>query len=169
MGDWVRLGLTYYRNDYDDLINWAESGGVWEPTNVGSAVIDGIEFSSDLDITETLTAAFDYSYVRAKDDKSGKYLIYQPKHKLNFSLKYADVNGLCVELKSQFTDKRYHDAANSIKVKNFYLLGVNISKKISDGVTCFLKIDNILNKKYQVIRDYPMPHFNINGGIKLEF
>lgn len=165
----ISCGLTYYRNNYDNLINWAEEAGVWTPSNVNSALIDGVEFNNNLYLTKMLEAEISYTYLRAKDDKLDKYLIYQPKHKAGLSLKYKNPNGLFIELKNQLTDKRFHDSVNTIKVKRFFLLGLNASKEIRKGVNCFFSIDNLLNLKYQVIRDYPIPGFNITTGVKVEF
>ena len=165
--------LTYYRNNYSNLINWAEEAGVWQPKNINSAIIDGIEFGNRIYLANNLELNLDYTFLRAKDDKTHKYLIYQPKHKLDSSLKYADPNGFIVEFKGQFTDKRFHCVDDpflgTIKVKRFFVLGINVSKKFKHGFTYFVSIDNLLNKKYQVIRDYPMPGFSLTSGLKLEF
>ena len=165
--------ITFYRNDYNDLINWTEEAGVWQPKNVNSAVIDGIEFENKIYLINNLELDLNYTFLSAKDDKTHKYLIYQPKHKLDCSLKYKDLNGFTFEIKGQFTDKRFHciddPFASTIKVKRFFDLGLNVYKKIGRNFTYFVGIDNLLNKKYQVIHDYPMPGFSITNGMKLEF
>jgi len=167
-------GLTYYHSTYKQLIQWSDDGsGLWQPENVSSAIIDGIEFENKVYFSDNLEWDIEYTFLRAIDDKAHKYLIYQPKHKIDSSLKYKDHNGLTVEIRGQFTDKRYHTIDDpfysTIKVKRFFILGLNISKKFKPGVTCFASIDNLLNRKYQVIRDYPMPGTSFNGGLKLEF
>lgn len=162
-------GLTYYRNDFNDLINWGEEAGVWTPKNVNSAVMDGIEFENALTLAENLRMIANYTFLRAIDDKTNKYLVYQPKHKVDLSLKCAPLKGFNFEVKGQFTDKRFHDPENTVKVKRFYVYGVNASRKFENGLTCFTSVDNILNRKYQVIKDYPMQGFSVTGGVKVEF
>ena len=130
---------------------------------------DGIEFENKIKFNDKLGLDLGYTYLRAKNNDTHKYLVYQPKHKIDFSLKYKELNGFICELKGQFTDKRYYDAENTIKVKQFFVLGLNVSKKFSSGVTCFASIDNMLNRTYQVMRDYPMPGFSFTGGAKWEF
>jgi outer membrane cobalamin receptor len=107
--------------------------------------------------------------LRAKDVDLGKYLIYQPKHKVDLSLKYRGLNDLACELKGQFTDKRFHDAQNTVKVKRFFVSGFNVSKKFKPGVTCFASINNLMAIEYDVIKDYPMPGFSLTSGLKIEF
>jgi len=168
---YLTSGLTYYRNDYDQLINWTPdaTGFVWTPTNVTSAEIDGIEFENKIKFNDQLGLSLGYTYLRAKNAETHKYLVYQPKHKLDFSLKYKEPNGFTCELKGQFTDKRFHNAGNTVKVKRFFVLGLNLSKKFKSGITCFASVDNLLARKYQVIKDYPMPGFAFTGGLKTEF
>lgn len=167
---YLQTGITYYRNDYNGLINWApDAAGVWQPSNIDSAVIDGIEWENKIFVINNLEIDLGYTFLNAKNDETHNYLIYQPKHKLDFSLKYKNINGILFELRGQLTDKRFHDSANTIKVERFLTLSLNASKKFSSGFTYFISIDNLLNKEYQIIRDYPMPGFSFTSGIKLEF
>ena len=142
---------------------------MWQPSNVDSAKTDGIEFENEIKITNDWSFDAGYTYLRAKDANSHKYLNYQPKHKADLSLKYKDLNDFTCELRGQFTDKRFHDAENTIEVKRFFVLGFNISKKFRPGVTYFTSVDNLLAKRYQVIKDYPMPGFSLTSGLKVEF
>lgn len=165
----LTCGITYYRSTYDDLINWAEEGFVWQPMNVDSAVIDGVESRNTLRLADAWTVEIDYAFVRAKDEKTGKYLIYQPKHKVDAALRCNDLLGFSFALRGQFTDKRFHNAANNTKVKRFAVAGIDISRKIAAGIESFLSIDNLLNRKYQTVKDYPMPGFSLTCGVKMEF
>ena len=167
---YLTSGLTYYRSNYKQLIQWSDNGsGVWQPMNVSSAVINGLEFENKIFILNNLDLNINYTYMVAKDEKTHKYLVYQPEQKIDSSLKYNDHKGLTVELKGQFTGIRYGDAGNDIKVKSFYVFGLNVSKKFKSGITCFGYIDNLLNRKYQVQDGYPSPGFSLTGGIKAEF
>ncbi|MDD5282470.1 MAG: TonB-dependent receptor [Candidatus Omnitrophica bacterium] len=168
---YLTSGLTYYRSDYKQLIQWSKVPApiYYQVMNVSSAVINGIEFENKLFILDNLDLNVNYTYLMAKDKDTHKYLVYQPKDKVDAALKYHDHNGLTVELKGQFTGIRFADASNNTKVKSFFVLGLSASKKFKSGITCFAYIDNLLNQKYQVIKDYPMPGFSFTGGLKAEF
>lgn len=167
---YLTSGLTYYRSNYKQLIQWSDNGsGVWQPENVSSAVINGVEFSNKIFISNNLDLNIAYTFMLAKDDKTNKYLVYQPKQKIDSSIKYNDHKGFTAELKGQFTGSRFGDADNAIKVKSFFVLGLSVAKKFRSGITCFSYIDNLLNRKYQVQSGYPMPGFSITGGLKAEF
>ncbi|MDD5027204.1 MAG: TonB-dependent receptor [Candidatus Omnitrophica bacterium] len=164
-------GLTYFCSDYKQLIQWSYNPTTMmtQPENISSAVINGIEFENKIFISDKIDLNLNYTYLMARDEDTHKYLVYQPKNKLDACLKYHDYNGLTVELKGQFTGIRFADANNNDKVKSFFVLGLSVSKKIKPGLTCFAYIDNLLNRKYQVMQGYPMPGFSFTGGLKAEF
>lgn len=165
----IFFDLTYYRNNYDQLISWAETQGVWMPQNVNSALIDGVEFESAVSFLKVFTLETGYAFLHARDDKAQKFLIYQPKHKAHCLLRYRPSGKSCVEMRGEFTDKRYHDQENSVKVKRFFTLGLSATHTIKPGFTYFMAIDNLLNYNYQVIKDYPASGFSVSNGIKIEF
>jgi outer membrane cobalamin receptor len=168
--EYITSGLTYYHSNYSQLIQWsANDSGLYQPQNISSAVIDGIECENKLFISDNLDLNLNYTYLMARDEDTHKYLVYQPKNKVDALLKYHDHNGLTVELKAQFVGARFTNASNNSKVKSFFTLGVSVAKKMKNGITCFAYIDNLLNRQYQVIQNFPMPGFSFTGGLKAEF
>ena len=167
---YLNTSLTYYRSDYKQLIEWSDTGGPeWQVMNVSSAVINGLEFENKIFISDNLDLNLNYTYMIAMDEKTHKYLVYQPKNKVDTCLKYHNLNGVTVELKGQYTGQRFSNVSNNAKVKSFYVFGISVSKKFKSGITCFGYIDNLLNRKYQVQSGYPMPGFSLTGGLKAEF
>ena len=167
---YIHCALNYFHNEYKQLIQWSDNGsGVWQPMNVSSAVINGIESKNNIYISDNLDLNVNYTFMIAKDDKTRKYLVYQPQNKVDASIRYHDPSGLIMELRGEFTGHRFNDAANNTKVKNFFVFSFNVSKRLRQGLTCFGSIDNLFDRRYQVIHDYPMPGFSITGGFKAEF
>ncbi len=165
-----KTGLTYFRSDYDKLIKWQEDAdNIYRPKNIDSAIIQGLEQEFKIEPFDNLSIDIGYTYLRAKDDKTNKYLTYQPKHKSSLSLLYKGLAGLNIGLEAQFVDRRFDNATNTIYVKRYYVLGLRLSKRINDKIDTFINIDNLLNKKYQSRRGYPLPGFSITSGMKLEF
>jgi outer membrane cobalamin receptor len=163
------LGLTYYHSDFKKLIQWSvDENYMYVPRNVDST-INGIELENRLYISSNLDLNVNYTYLMARDKDTHKYLVYQPKNKLDVCLKFHDYNGLVVELKGQLTGQRFADELNNNKVKSFFVLGLSASKKLKSGITFFAYIDNLLNRKYEVNQGYPMPGFSFTGGLKAEF
>lgn len=166
----LEIGLTYFRSDYNDLIKWQrDDDGVFRPRNINSAEINGIEQEFKLKPFKKLNINIGYTYLRARDDKLHKFLTYQPRHKADLFINYNGLAGFNIGLQGQFVDRRFDNASNTIYVKRYYILSLRLSKDINRNANLFFNIDNLLNKKYQSIRGYPLPGFSITSGMKLEF
>lgn len=166
----VKIHFTYFRSGYNNLIKWqSDANGKFMPKNIDSAIIQGVEQEFQINPFDNLEIDIGYTFLRAKDDKTGKYLTYQPKHKVNLLLNYKGLAGFDIGLEGQFVDKAFHNAINTIYVERYFVLGLRINKKVKDNVKIFTNIDNLLNKKYQVRLGYPLPGFSITSGMKLEF
>ncbi len=167
-------GLTYFHNTFDQLINWApvdptDVMSPWMPQNVGKAVIDGIEFTQKVYPAEWLEVYAGYTFLHPRDAKIHRDLIYQPRNKVDASVKYKNGHGFISELYGEFTGTRFADTDNSIKVKQFHYFDLNFSQKFNETLTGFIWMKNLLNAKYQILRDYPVPGFSITAGVKAEF
>lgn len=164
-----KIGLTYFRSDYDKLIKWQQDPIIFRPKNIDAATIQGIEQEVSISPLDYLDIKMSYVYLRAKDDKTHKFLTYQPNHKASLSLNYKGKAGFNVALEGQFVNRSFDNAANSRYVKRYYVLGLRVSQKLNDKTSIFINIDNLLNKKYQIRRGYPLPGLSVASGIKLEF
>jgi outer membrane cobalamin receptor len=165
----VRTSLTYFRNDFTNLITWAPDGLLYIPKNVNKARMDGVELGNKVYITDTLDLDLNYSFQKAVDKYTKKDIVYQPRDKVDAALRYHDINGLTCEFTGQFTGRRYKDTENAEPIKKFYVFGLNLSKKVNDNVTGYLWLKNIFNRKYEVIKDYPAAGFSITTGVKVTF
>lgn len=170
LGSFLSFGISGYRSEFDDLILWApDEAFVWLPQNVGRAIIKGVEPEVTWHILPELSATLGYAYVSARDADSDKYLVYQPKNKMNLSLRYDNLNDLVVVFHGEYIGRRYHDAANTILLKHYYVFGLDLSKRIDENFSVSLSIKNLFDRAYRVLREYPMPGFSITGGVKVEF
>ena len=169
----ISFEVNYYRSKYSELIQWApltaDPASDWTVKNIGSALIDGIEFSNKIDLSHAWEADLGYSFLVAKDDKTHKYLIYQPKNKADLTLKYSGLNGLSFKIRGMYVDRRFGDSENTVIAKRYYTINLDASKKIRSGFTYYISIDNLLGDKYQPVRGFPVPGFSLTNGIKLEF
>ena len=166
----LKIGITYFRSDYDNLIKWQkDADDIYRPKNINSAIIDGIEQEFKIEPFDALNIGIGYTYLRAKDKVTHKYLTYQPKHHANFSIKYKGPAGFNLGLEGQFVDRAFDNATNTIYVKRYYVLDTRLSKDVNKNLNIFFNIDNLLNKKYENRRGYPMPGFSLTSGMKLKF
>lgn len=164
-----KIELTYFRSDYDKLIKWQLDSVIFRPNNIDAATIQGLEQEVSISPLDYLDIKINYTYLQARDDKTHKFLTYQPQHKASLALNYRGTSGLNVSLQGQFVDRSFDNAANSRYVQRYYVLGLKVSQKLNAKANIFINLDNLLNKKYQIRRGYPLPGLSVTSGIKLEF
>lgn len=166
----LTISATYFTTKLKDLINWAPGTDfVWRPTNVNSAQIDGVEFETTFPLLKNLSANLGYTYLNAMDTNRDKYLTYRAKHKLDFGLTYEVNSKFNISFYGQSLGRRYIDTSNSNLLQEDLITNLDASYKINNNLTTYLSIDNIFNKKYSRVYDYPMPGFELKGGMKAEF
>lgn len=163
------INATYFTNKLKDLINWTPgTDRIWRPFNVNSAKIDGIELKTVVPLAEYLQADFAYTHLYPLDINRDRFLTYRAKHKLDSGLTY-EFNRLNVRFYGQLLGRRYTDVSNTRFLKQDVVAYLDASYKVNNNLTTFASIDNIFNRRYQRVLDYPMPGFAINGGIRGEF
>ncbi len=168
-GERVVSDVTYYRNTFKDLINWAPVNTVWQPLNVDSARMDGWEWSATAALCRNMELKAGYTWLNAEDTNSHKRLIYQPKNKVDVSLRAKEWKGFAAEIHGQYTGTRFCDTANTQKIGSFWVWGAGASQRLRKDLSCFLSVDNLFDREYVVMQGYPMPGAVIRSGVTLSF
>ncbi|MFA5627049.1 MAG: TonB-dependent receptor [Thiohalomonadaceae bacterium] len=156
--------LRAYHTSIKDLIAWTpDASGYWLPDNVNRARINGLEFDIghkqgnwQLGLTLNLTDA--------RDNKTDKRLIYRARETARFSVGHQ-YNRLHSQLDWLISGKRYHDEANSQKIGGYAVLNTMLRYKLDKNWHIEARIDNLLDKSYQEVRDYHTAGRTIFAGI----
>jgi len=158
--------LNYFNNYIRNLIQWyPETEFIWVAGNVGSVNTSGIEAMAAFNYTiKRFTASWNtaYSYTNAVDMSGGSKglkLIYIPEHQINstFNISYNDFYATWT---THFTDRVFTIADNSAYLKGYSINSLSGGYKLNYGhgwADLRIKIDNILNTRYQTIEWYPQP------------
>jgi len=163
-------GLTYFRNDFDDLIDWAAGNdGIWRPANVSSALSEGIECETKAYLGKSFETDFNYTYTRAKDEEADKYRTYWPKHKFSSGISYKNTHGTKLHLTGQYVTKRFTNTSNTDHLDDYFTAGLDLQQKLRKDLKVFISLDNIFNRKYQRVKGYPLPGFSVMSGLEWEF
>ena len=181
----LKYDFSIYANKINNMIQWIPVEGVWSAVNNKTVISRGVEnrikykfsfmnvkyqiITSYYFTLSTLEKVFNIS-----ENTTGKQLTYVPKHisKTNLNISYKKINSA---LSWAFTGKRFTTGDNApefelpaFNVFNFYsLYNFNYKKyNISTGI----KITNIFNKSYEIMKSYPVPgrafYFNIGFSVK---
>ena len=167
--EFLELGLAFFFADINDLITSVEGENrIWRYVNVESASRKGVELEAKMSLFGHLTINGAYTYLVAKNDDTGKYIIYRPKHKVNIRLKYTLCDKLIFYLTDEYVSKRFADQENTETLSEYNLLDFEINYLIGKA-TLFGKIDNLLGEEYEVHKKYPQPKATYSVGLTYEF
>ncbi len=180
----LALDLNLYTNKIHNWIQWVPGSGFWHPENSKLVWVRGME--SGLQFTQQsglfrIKVHATFSYTLSTNEKIeennpiiGKQLRYVPKNTANGSIAIS-YKQIYLSVYHRFTGPRYttEDSNPMFEMEAYnvsdFVLGFNLGKKMANS-TIQLKIKNLFNQEYQVIRSYAMPgrafYFSLRIGIE---
>lgn len=166
---WINGGIAYFRNAYNDLIQWAPGrSGKWSPTNLSEAKISGIETSLNFSATEFFRIGASYTFLQAHDSLD-RQLMYRPRHSANYHLDLDLLNAMTkslhkkfwIQLNGKYQSKRYYTRENTKWLDQFLAhdLRVGATRSIAKHIdlTGIFEVSNVFDVDYQLQADYPLP------------
>ncbi len=158
--------LNYFNNYIRNLIQWyPETEYIWVAGNIGSVNTSGIEAMAAFNYSiKRFNASWNtaYSYTNAvdmSDGSKGLKLIYIPEHQVNSAINIS-FDDFYTTWTTHFTDRVYTIADNTGYLKGYSINSLSGGYKLKYGhgwADLRIKIDNILNTRYQTIEWYPQP------------
>jgi len=167
----ILFGATYFKNDYQELIQFDLAQGY---TNVGKAESRGMEFFVQSRLGEYFSFTASYTRTEAKDLDTDTLLLRRPKDKFSASLDCNFLKKGHISLALIHTGKREDQdfstwPAARVTLPGFTLLNAAASYELLQNVQVFCRMDNLLNAKYEWIKGYGAPGRAAYGGISVHF
>jgi vitamin B12 transporter len=167
----VLLGGTYFSSQFRNLIEYDYTQGF---VNIARASSKGVEFLLAFTPAENLALSASYSRISAKNLNTGEALLRRPKDKFNAHLNIRFL------AKGQFMLSLTHIGARDdqewigwvstrVQMDPFTLFNATVSWDILPNMQLHLRLDNILDQQYELIKGYGTPGFSIYGGFKIQF
>lgn len=151
----VTLGATAYRSRAADLIVWTESGGVWRPENVGTAVLEGLEADASVRFGG-LGVSYAGDFASACDEDSGLDLPYRPRVQHTLSADAALGRAL-IEARARRAGDVYVDAANSGTLGGYTVADASVTVGLPvEGVSALVEVLNLFDESYSARRGYEL-------------
>jgi outer membrane cobalamin receptor len=179
----LTMRTAYYRNRVKDLIQWRQyylNGASWKPFNVGKAEIQNLELEAQTRLFRFLNLSGGITFTKAIDLSENpdgsptptyrKKLVYTPDLKATLSLSLNDAQR-GVSIRYSYTGEQYSTTDNLIQpLKAFDNLDTAAFYRI--GLAPFelqldLKLNNLLNRRYDIYAYIPQPGINWTAGLSL--
>lgn len=165
--------LNVFQNNVSQLINWApDSEGVWRPSNIGSAQINGVEVLLKKEFNQHFRGNLNYTYLDAKDLDTNNQL--KPNHKWGLGLSYTDQIG---DDQDNFTAglNGYIVAGRPDGLENYYIVDANITRDLTLGnendqkIKLSFSIKNLFDQRPELVSGYPIQGRTFMLGISTNF
>jgi len=166
----IRLGGTYFSSRFENLMEYDYTQGY---INITKASSKGVEFVLEFAPAENLALSASYSHIVAKDQNTGESLLRRPTDKftanVNFSFLAKGRFVLSLTHIGARDDQEWIDwISTRVQMDPFTLLNATISWDILPNIQLYLRIDNILDQQYELIKGYGTPGLSAYGGFKIQ-
>lgn len=174
---------TWFQRTVDNWIIWLPAGSYWSPQNLMNVWSRGLELRGGLawrvkgttiklDVMTNYVASTNEQAKSANDASVSKQLIYVPVYSGHGTLSVIWKN-LTITGSAHYTGYRYTSTDNRDFLKPYLLVDAALSYRLASGAKYVLGLTaqgfNLLDEKYQVMLNRPMPLCNFQVGVNLRF
>ncbi|MBC7503154.1 MAG: TonB-dependent receptor [Herminiimonas sp.] len=166
-----RLSATYYRNRITDLLVYSPVCPIEQAThqygcayNINTALLTGVTIGASQAIGNfTLQGSVDLQ--DPQDKTTGKLLPRRAQQHGTVSVSYK-AGALNAGVEAILSGRRYDDAANRNRLGGYGLLNLYASYAFAPGWSAFGRWNNVLDKDYELARNYTTPGSNLFVGVR---
>ncbi len=161
----------YFSSLFENLIEYDYSLGY---INIARASSRGLEFQMEFSPSANLLFSASYTYTVAKDKNTGEALLRRPKDKFTAGVNFCFYNKghlfLSLTHLGPRDDKEWVDwISTRVRMAPFTLLNATVSYDIHPSIQLYLRLDNIMDTDYELIKGYGTPGFSVYGGFEIQF
>jgi len=167
----VRIAGTAFSLHMENLIDFDYTKGF---VNVARAFSRGYELQVSLRPSEALRLEASYTRTRAEDRNTGQALLRRPRDKFTARLNLEGPARTRLALTLVHTGSRPDTAwvgwlPTRVRLPGFTLLNASLSWDLWTGIQAFIRLDNLLDSRYELIKGYGTPGFSGFGGVVILF
>ena len=140
--------------------------------NVEKARTQGIELSAKFDLPEGWKARFAYTYLNADNLTQGTRLLRRPRHSGTIDLWHDFGKGISVGTGLNYVADRLDvDAVTyaTVEGENYSIVRVYGAWQATKQLAVKVRLENLLNKKYEQVNGYPQLGFGAFAGVEWKF
>jgi len=168
------FNITYFNNKIDDEIIF-DNATFSYVNGSKKSTIKGYELGYKNAITKDLFLSVDYTRYIAKD-KDGKQLLRRPKFIANLGLDYYGFKNTHINFNAQYIGKRDDISfdpitftSKRVTLGGVFVANASVDYKVNKNLSLYAKINNIFDKKYQMVKGYATSGRAVYVGLNAKF
>ncbi len=165
--------LTYFQLDTQNLIDYSYASSSYEQTT-GVTRRRGIEASANWAATEWLDLVASYTYTHT-EQPDGKPRPRIPEHEFLLSATVRPAEKWSVTATGHavvgVTDRisPTYGAFKDVPLKDYFLLDAKVAYQPTEKTEIYLRGENLLNQKYELVKGYGAKGASVYAGFKAKF
>lgn len=179
--DRITFGGVFFRNDFDNkfVANYDSGSGLYKYTNIPAATTRGVEAYVYARPIDRMGVQIAYTYLDTRDS-NGARLIRMPRHVFSGDVNYRVTKELMVGAGVTFASGR---PSETYSVYDAYWNPTTVVQRmggyanvrlyggyeVCSGLKLKLRVENLLDKKYDTVAGYPALPVGVFGGIEWKF
>jgi vitamin B12 transporter len=159
------LDVTYFRNDFTDLINFPFPTFV--ATNIDRAFSGGVEVLGSFEWDDQTSITASYTNTKTLDKTTQRPLLRRPRHKFNVGVNrrfLEDDANLSLNLRFNGDRPDFGTVLDEAMV-----LDIAGSLQLTDRVKLFARVDNATDAEYEEVFSFQTARLSAYGGVVIEF
>ena len=171
LGNKAQIFATYFNRRSNDLI--AFSAISFQSENIDKVTATGLEAGLNLNPTNHLDMRASYTRVDAINRTAGANFgnrqALRPQHSMSVTADWQTPFGLSVGSSLLWIGDSFDDAANTLRLDSYALVGLRASLPLTDTLEVYGRIDNLLNAHYTVVAGYNSFGRHATMGVRAKF
>lgn len=167
----LNVSATYFYNNFDELIDFDPNTFLF--SNIARARTQGLEATARLRVTETISLAFNYTYMDTQDLDTGLELLRRARNKAGAELNYDINQKTHVNLNMVYVGPRADTdynvfPAERVSLGGYTLFNIAGSYDLTPKVQLFAHLDNIFDKQHEDVLGYGTLGAAAYGGLRVK-
>jgi len=165
----VILGLTWFENTFRDLVDFDFEAGY---VNIGRARTKGLEVSAEARPGATTRLSASYTRLSARDTDAGTDLLRRPRDQFSAGAGLRLFGGVDLAARALWVGRRFDRDFSAfpyetVPLPGYVLLGAALTATLGPEIELFIRIDNILDVRYETVWGYGAPGLVARTGFRL--
>ncbi|MGE5143350.1 MAG: TonB-dependent receptor domain-containing protein [Acidobacteriota bacterium] len=162
-----QVRLVAYRNRVRDLIVFqCDENFNCAPQNIARATLEGVTFGWERSWGETdVKASVDLQ--RPEDDATGALLPRRARRHAALVLAHA-FGPWRLGVEETASSARFDDPANTRRMGGYALTHLTLEYAFARSWTFFARINNLFDKRYELVADYNTPRASVFAGVRFQ-
>ncbi|HEX7183597.1 MAG TPA: TonB-dependent receptor [Thermoanaerobaculia bacterium] len=162
LGDKLRIDLTYFDNQFEDLIGF--DFVTFQANNIAEAEASGVEALLYVTPGSRFDLTASYTYTDSENLTTGLQLPRRPKNRGSLFLAFRPIEPLTGTLLLIVVKDRIDSDASPLD--DYERVDLSLSYDIGNRLTPYLRIQNLLDEDYEEVRGFTSPGITPAIGVK---